>query len=196
MVFKLSGVDILLVRSLLCNKFEQKKKFLVVTLSSAFQTKMSPFANSPHLWLTGHLHRLSQQEQAVKIQAVMRGYLVRRRREKHLNAEAVILDVLRHLQQPAHTLSLAELMYAMGLDTWANDLPSAADALKHPELTERRRDAIWHASNILRLTGRGHMVSDLQWADYHERGRALEAAHDALAHPPSLWQRITKFVWG
>ena len=157
---------------------------------------MSPFANSPHLWLTGHLRRLSQEEQAVKIQAVMRGYLVRRRREKHRNAEAVILDVLRHLQQPAHTLSLAELMYAMGLDTWAAGLPSAADALKHPELADRRRDAIWHASICLRLMGKSDLIQDLQWADYHERGRALQAAHEALIRPPTLWERLVKYVWG
>ena len=162
----------------------------------AFLNNMSPFANSPHLWLTGHLRRLSQEEQAVKIQAVMRGYLVRRRREKERNAEAVILDVLRHMQHPVHSLSLAELMYAMDLGTWADGLPSAAAALDFPHIAEKRREAIWHASICLRLTGRSHLIPDLQWADYHERGRALQAAHEALIRPPTLWDRFVKYVWG
>jgi hypothetical protein len=182
------------VHNLLTNKFEHKQVHPSITLSSP-ASNMSPFANSPHLWLTSHIRRLSETEQVTKIQAVTRGYLVRRRREKELNADAVILDVMRHMQQPTHTLSLAELMYAMGLDTWATGLPSAADALKNPELTQQRRDAIWHASICLRLTGRGHMVSDLEWADYHERGRALQAAHEAATNPPTLWARFINYLW-
>ncbi len=189
-------MDISLVLNLLTNKFEQSKLLSTITLSFTFLSNMSPFANSPHLWLTGHLRRLSQEEQAVKIQAVIRGYLIRRRREKNRNAEAVIQDVISRLQPPAHSLSLAELMYAMGLDTWADGLPTAAMGLKFPHLAEKRREAIWHSSIVLRLTGRSELIKDLEWADYYERGRALQAADDALNQPPTLWERFVKYVWG
>jgi hypothetical protein len=183
------------VLNLLCDKFEQVKQSLSGTLSS-LASNMSPFANSPELWLTGHIRRLSQEEQATKIQAVTRGYLVRRRQEKERNADDLILDVITRLQPPAHSLSLAELMYAMGLDTWADGLPSAADALKFPHIADKRREAIWHASIVLRLTGRSDLIKDLEWADYYERGRALQAVHELEINPPSLWDRFTKLVWG
>ena len=43
---------------------------------------MSPFAHQQELWLTAHLQRLVQRDLAIKIQAVVRGFLIRRRQEK------------------------------------------------------------------------------------------------------------------
>ncbi len=157
---------------------------------------MSPFANSPHLWLTDHIRRLSQEEQATKIQAVMRGYLVRRRREEKQRTDAVFQEVYDNLQPANHTLTLAELMYASGLDTWADGLPTAAEALRDSEAATRRKEALWHASNLLRLVGRSQVVPDLEWADYHERCRAIRASQQALAEPSSLWNRLVKLITG
>jgi hypothetical protein len=63
-------VDISLVLNLLTNKFEQSKLLSTITLSFTFLSNMSPFANSPHLWLTGHLRRLSQEEQEATVAEV------------------------------------------------------------------------------------------------------------------------------
>ena len=157
---------------------------------------MSPFAKSPEYWLTGHLRRLAQQDEIVKIQAVCRGFLVRRRQEKERNARAVLHDVLSRLQYPTHTHSLQEMLMKMGFDTWAYNLPSAADALDSETAANQRRDAIWNASICLRLTGKSHLIADLQWADYHERGRALQAAADFHNRTETMWSRFKKHIWG
>ena len=184
---------------------------------------MSPFANSPHLWLTGHLYRLRCEEHATKIQAIVRGYIVRRRQEKERNAQSVIDDVIRRLLFPPKDTSVVGLMYRLGLDIWANNLPTAEECLYSQEAAERRRNALWHAGISLRLNGQGHHLQDLEWADYHERGLALANAkpspavfsprpavtlRSVVVHPsdarvdtprpstPSFWSRLYKSVFG
>jgi len=137
---------------------------------------MSPFANSPDLWLTGHLFRLHQIDQAIKIQAIVRGFLIRRHQKQ---------------QQP---VTLATTLKRYGLDVWAYDLPTAAQALQNTQLDRRRQDALWHARISLRLTGRADQIPDLEWADYHERSRVLQPkAH--VDTPQSLWEKVMKLVW-
>ncbi len=177
---------------------------------------MSPFANSPHLWLTGHLQRLHYEEHIVKIQAVARGFLIRRRQEKERNAQSVLDDVIRRLLQPKDT-SVVGLMRSLGLDIWANNLPTAEECVMNFEASERRRQALWHAGISLRLNGQSQHLQDLQWADYHERSRALnsckpppqvfplrEVVVDSTEErpatprqaPPTFWSRIFKTIWG
>lgn len=134
---------------------------------------MSPFADTPHLWLTGHLARLQAQEHLVKIQALVRGHLVRRRQEKKRNAEAVIDDVLRRLIPPAEPVEVLALLTKLGLDVYTEDLPTAQECLRNPEADQRRRAALWNAGIVLRLTGRSSLIPDVEWADYHERCRAF-----------------------
>ena len=142
---------------------------------------MSPFADTPHLWLTAHLQRIKSQEHVVKFQALVRGHLVRRRQEKKRNADAFIDDVIRRLTQPRDPVSLDSLMRRLGLDVWADSLPTAEESIQNPEASQRRRDALWHAGICLRLKGEGHWIQELEWADYHERSRALTAS---LPPPP------------
>jgi hypothetical protein len=170
---------------------------------------MSPFTNTPELWLTAHLHRLRCEEHVVKIQAVVRGFLLRRRQAKKQSAESVIDDVIRRLLLPKDT-SVVGLMRNLGLDIWANNLPTAEEAISNPEASERRRQALWHAGISLRLNGQGHHLKDLEWADYHERSLALSASkpppdifsprHGSTplptTPPSSLWSRILKSIWG
>lgn len=147
---------------------------------------MSPFANTPHLWLTGHLRRLDQGDQAVKIQAVARGFLVRQQQKK-----------------TAPPQDLAGLMHQLGLGVWAKQLPSAADCLGNQDLAEKRLNALWHARVSLRLAGLAEHIQDLEWADYREQAAALqeraaqeEAAQEHAATPAtSFWERILKLPW-
>jgi hypothetical protein len=150
---------------------------------------MSPFSNSPDLWLTGHLRRLHQIDQVTKIQAVVRGFLIRRHQQKKYE------DVILRLQPPAKPVCLVDLMRQLRLDVWADQLPSAVDALHDPAVAQKRRDLLWHAGIALRLTGQGAYVTDLEWADYHERSKAL--AHlDIHVHQDSLWERFKKLFLG
>lgn len=158
------------------------------TLSSLPPT-MSPFANTPHLWLSGHLTRLAQADQAVKIQAVARGYLVRRRLEKEQTTPI-------RLQPPERPVTLADAMRQLGLGTWANALPTAIEALDDLELAKRRQDALWHAGIALRLSGRAELIPDLEWADYHERSSALRAREDVETPSVSLWDRFRRSILG
>ena len=150
---------------------------------------MSPFANTPHLWLSGHLTRLAQADQAVKIQAVARGYLVRRRLEKERATPS-------GLQVPERHLGLAETLCHLGLDTWANALPTASEALDDLELARRRQDALWHAGIVLRLTGRSDYIQDLESADYHEHSAALRAREVIETPSVSLWDRFKQSILG
>ena len=160
---------------------------------------MSPFANSPQLWLTAHVQRVHLYEPATKIQAVVRGYLYRRGVEKERNAQAVLRDVLYRLQVPPNPLSLVDTMRKLGLDIWADRMPNAADCLLHRELADYRQNLLWNAGISLRLTGQSQHIADLQWADYHERNRALQdlrAFREAQIHPESMWTKVKKFFWG
>lgn len=166
---------------------------------------MSPFTDTPHLWLTGHLHRLQKQEHTTKIQALVRGYLVRRRQEKERQAQALIDDVIRRLTQPREHVAVIPLMLRLGLQTWAETMPSADACIGNPALDQRRREALWHAGIALRLTGQGHWIQELEWADYHERSQALRAlpppSHPSPPPTPqpqtpplSFWKRLFKFL--
>lgn len=160
---------------------------------------MSPFADSPELWLTGHLQRLVQAEKAIQIQAVCRGFLVRRHHEKRTNAEHIITEVLRNLQPPPQTVTLKEVLLRHGLGTWAAGLPSAAEGYKNLEAAKRRQEALWHASICLRLKGQGELVQELEWADYHERCQVLDEMRTPTPssdeeHTMTLWQRLKKLM--
>lgn len=165
---------------------------------------MSPFANQQELWLTGHLTRMTQNEKATKIQAVARGFLLRRKQEKERNAIAVIDDAIRRLQVPKEPVSVIVLMRHLRLDYWADTLPSAFHAVQDPNARAQRDACIWHAGIALRLTGQGQYVQDLQWADYHERYSALQMiqairlqnTEPEPAIQPSFWARFTKMIWG
>jgi len=92
---------------------------------------MSPFANSPHLWLTAHLHRIHCKEHLVKIQALVRGYLVRRQQQKERKLKAITNDILRSLAQPRESVALVPLMRRLGLHVWADTLPSAEECIQN-----------------------------------------------------------------
>ena len=156
---------------------------------------MSPFANTPHLWLTSHLNRLVEIENATKIQAVCRGFLVRRRQERHQSAEEFILQVIRKFQTPAPTATLKECLERHGLSVWAEGLPTAEEGYKTLEAGKRRQEAIWHASITLRLKGQGELVEELERADYHECQRVLSELRTPTppaetAATDTLWQRL------
>lgn len=157
---------------------------------------MSPFTDSPHLWLTGHLNRLAQVEHATKIQAVCRGFLVRRRQQKNQTADHIILDVIRNLEPPPARVTLKEVLFRYGLGVWAAGLPTAAESYKSLEAAKRRQEAIWHASICLRLKGQAEFVQELEWADYHERAQVLQELRTPTptADDDSLWARL-KHLW-
>ena len=161
---------------------------------------MSPFTHQQELWLTGHIQRLAHQEQAVKIQAIARGFLVRRRREKKEKADRVLNDVLRRLQVPRQPVSVVELMRQLGLEQWIAMLPTADMAVRDWEARAVRERILWNACISLRMTGQSDSVADLQWADYHERYRALQATvqieEPGNPAPRSMWSRFTQWIWG
>lgn len=152
---------------------------------------MSPFVNSPHLWLTAHLRRLEQEECMPKIQAVARGFLVRRRQDK----QRLIKETEKRLQPPANPVSLANTLGTLNLGMWAAGLPTATEALRLPEAEAKRREAIRNASICLRFLGKSDLIPDIEWADYHERAAALRDICDATINPGSMWSRFKKLVW-
>jgi hypothetical protein len=159
---------------------------------SANSDTMSPFAKSPHLWLTEHLRRIEQQEGVPKIQALVRGFLARRRQQKKLRAAALIKEAEQRIQTREQPVSLADTLVRLNLSLWAEGLPTATEALQSEEIADKRRGAIRHASICLRFLGQSHLIPDIEWADYHERAAALRGT----IHPDNMWSRFTKRVWG
>ena len=141
---------------------------------------MSPFANTPHLWLTGHLHRQKQQEHAVKIQAAVKGFLVRRRSSLSLEEKA------------PPPKGLHDLMRHHGLTIWANVCPSAKEAALDLEQAKKRQECIFHATMTLRLLGKTRFVKDLEWADYHERAKAFQELCDVGSPIESIWKKFKR----
>lgn len=156
----------------------------MVNTPSCSSTTMSPFADKPELWLTGHLQRLHTEENTRKIQAVVKGFLYRRRSQRK---EAESLDNL----QP---LTVAEFLRTHGLATLANMCPSKDECLSDSHLNGTRQECLFHAKITLRLLGKSHLVSELEWCDYHE-GRGALDAHQTNKQE-SLWTTLTKFVLG
>ena len=156
---------------------------------------MSPFANQPELWLTGHIQRLHQTDQATKIQSVVRGHLTRLRRERKQKKK--LSKAAQYLLTPPSYNTLAEAMNAFGLDEMTYSLPTAKQALDFPHLDESRRSVLWHAKIALRLQGLSEHIMDLEWADYRERAAALAAKPVEPVEPskPSLFSRLFKLPW-
>jgi hypothetical protein len=166
------------------------------TLSLSSNT-MSPFADNPDLWLTGHLQRQIQDENARKIQALIRGFLYRRRCERK-NAESLgdfICALKDKLQSPKSSVTVAEFLRKHGLSTWADMCPSKYDCLSDSNLNSKRKECLFHAKVSLRLLGKSHLVPDLEWCDYHEARRALEKFR-GINQPESLWTTLIKLVLG
>jgi hypothetical protein len=159
---------------------------------------MSPFANSPELWLTNHLQRQIQNEKIVKIQAVAKGFLTRRRsqREAHKSLEESIEILVERLQPPKNPKTLAELMRHHRLDVWADQCPPASEAVVSMEANKQREACLFNAKITLRLRGESKYVPDLEWADYHERSKALHALWDVGSPNENLWTRFKKYVLG
>lgn len=141
---------------------------------------MSPFANTPELWLTAHLHRQKQQEHIVKIQAVVKGFLVRRKTNVHLRLSI----------PPPQTLQ--SLMLKHGLQPWADLMPSAKEAVLDEEASKKRQEYLFHATMTLRLLGKVRFVQDLEWADYHERAKAMHELYDVGSPVETLWKKFKK----
>lgn len=137
---------------------------------------MSSFADSPHLWLTGHLKRQKQQEHIVKIQAVVKGFLVRKRS--------------RPLKIPQPS-SLQELMRHHGLTVWADACPSVKDALLSEKAAKERQECLLHATITLYLLNKGHYVQDLEWADYHERAQASYTVERPIE---TMWEKFKQML--
>ena len=164
---------------------------------------MSPFADKPELWLTSHVKRVNLFEPASKIQAVVKGYLVRRR----LRTEGDPVDeAINRLLHPRDQ-SVVGILTETGLGDLVPLLPSARVCLEDNDLAIRRHRVLWDAFLSLRLTGQANRVQDLSWADYHERTLALAAHHPPppssqpfsprpATPPPTLWKRLVKSVWG
>ncbi len=159
---------------------------------------MSPFADKPDLWLTAHVQRMALSEYASKIQAVVKGFLVRRRLDKERNAKDLVDNVIQRLLQPKNQ-SVTSILSNLGLDDLAITLPPAQLCLDNQDLALHRQNLLWHACITLRLTGKGDHIQDLQWADYHERARAVQAQYPPAPPEtpvPSLWDRVKKTIWG
>lgn len=143
---------------------------------------MSPFADTPHLWLTGHLERQKRHEEVVKIQAAVKGFLVRRRSTLHLQAKA------------PPPKGLHELMRHHGLTIWANVCPSAKEAAADLEQAKKRQECILHATMTLRLLGKTRYIQDLEWADYHERANAFHELCDVGSPVESIWKKFRNAI--
>ena len=152
---------------------------------------MSPFANQPELWLTSHIQRLHQTDHATKIQAVVRGYITRRRKERK---QKKLSKTNQYLLTPASYTTLAEAMIAFGLTEMTYSLPTAKQALDFYHMDESRRSVLWHAKIALRIKGLPEHVMDLEWADYRERAAAL-TAKPVETPKPSLFSRLFKLPW-
>jgi hypothetical protein len=159
---------------------------------------MSPFANQPELWLTGHLERQKLNEKAVKIQAVTKGFL-ERRRSARLSAESIddyISVLVNKLDPPAEKLTVHEFLRKHGLDTWAEQCPDVKAALTNRDANKQREECLWHAKNCLRLCGKAELVSELEWCNYHEESEAMSALSSGETPDESLWTKLTKFILG
>lgn len=160
--------------------------------------RMSPFADKPELWLTSHLQRQKQEEQVVKIQAVVKGFLYRRRQQR-LSLESIgqyIKDITKWLEPPKNPVSVPDFLRQHGLGTWADMCPSKEDALCSVEASDKRRECLWHAKNTLRLLGKAQLISELEWHDYHDTRRALDFLATGKKPEESLWSKLTKLVLG
>lgn len=152
---------------------------------------MSPFANQPQLWLTSHIQRLHQTDQATKIQSVVRGHLARLRKERK---QKKLSKVAQYLLTSSSYSTLAEAMSAFGLTEMTYSLPTAKQALDFSHMDESRRSVLWHAKIALRIKGIPEHIMDLEWADYRERAAAL-TAKPVETPKPSLFSRLFKLPW-
>jgi hypothetical protein len=167
------------------------------TLFSASNT-MSPFANQPELWLSGHLERQKLNEMAVKIQAVARGFL-NRRRSAQASAEDIedyITIIVNKLKPPTTKVTVPEFLRKHGLDTWADKCPDVKSALTKRAANKERHECLWHAKNCLRLAGKAELVAELEWCNYHEESEAMFAIHYNEQPEESLWTKLTKYILG
>ncbi len=155
---------------------------------------MSPFHETPELWLTSHIQRLHKQEQAIKIQAVARGFLGRARAERRRKAKAKAYKQSLSHHTPSHPITVAEFLSALYLQQYAQNLPTAEEALQKQEASDLRHEAIWNASIVLRFTGRAKYIEQLQWADYHERHHALQNAIKKPEKNKTIWERFTEWL--
>jgi hypothetical protein len=142
---------------------------------------MSPFAETPHLWLTNHLERQKQNEHVIKIQAVAKGFLVRRRQSQRINAAL-----------PA--VSLHDFMMCNGLRVWAEMCPDAKEACLNEVAAKKRQECISNAKITLRLLNKADSILHLEWAEYHERCQAFHELYDVGSPIESLWQKFKKTV--
>jgi hypothetical protein len=174
------------------NKFEGIDARMSSTLSLSSKT-MSPFADKPELWLTGHLERQKHQEVVVKIQAVVKGFLQRRR-----STEDSIAIAIDNLQPSKNPITVPEFLRLHGLTVWADACPPIHEALLDGEANTKREECLWHAKVTLRLQGKAKFIPDLEWYDYHERNQAILplAPGTPREKEDSLWAKLTKLVLG
>ena len=140
---------------------------------------MSPFANTPHLWLTGHIERQKQQEHVLKIQAVTKGFLTRRRLSQRLAPP-----------KPPSPVSLQEFMRRNGLSVWAEMCPDAVHSCHDEAAANKRQECLLNAKITLRLLNKSHLILPLEWADYHERSQVFHQTCDVGSPIESLWQKF------
>lgn len=152
---------------------------------------MSPFADQPEMWLTGHLERQKQHEVATKIQAAVKGHLYRRKLQRQSTDDFIVV-LMDKLKPPKTPLTVQEFLKEKGLGGWADECPPVRDALLSIEANKQREECLWHAKNSLRLMGKGMYVADLEWCDYHERTRAMHALCDVGSPVESLWEKFKK----
>lgn len=181
---------ILYAHNLRFNKFEGDEATVSCTLSSP-SNRMSPFADKPELWLTGHLQRQIEEEKAVKIQAAFKGFLQRR---KSLKDSIAIL--VKRLEPSKNPMTVQQFMRKHGLATWAEMCPSKEAALMNLDKNKERQDAIWHAKNTLRLMGNTELITELEWCDYHEESKALVTLSYGKPQEESVWTKLTKLILG
>ncbi len=159
---------------------------------------MSPFADKPELWLTGHLQRQMEEEKAVKIQAVVKGFLQRRKslpsEKKSLKDSIAIL--VKRLEPPKNPMTLQQFLRKHGLASWADICPSKEEALMSLSKNKERQDCIWHAKNTLRLMGKTELITELEWCDYHEESQTLMDLYYGKSEDESLWTKLTKLILG
>lgn len=149
---------------------------------------MAPFADSPHLWLTGHLCRIEQAEKIVKIQALVRGHLGRKKAQ---------LKYLTHYNE-RHPLppSAVEVLKHLGLNDLAEMCPTSLSVSFNHELASKREFVIQEAKLRLIAAGQKKKLPFLLWADYQEDSIAYHTFCKRVLSKKTILDQVLDFIFG
>ena len=157
-------------------------------LTSTTSNKMSPFADTPHLWLTSHLDRMNKEEKVVKIQALVRGHLSRKKTE--------IKYYTRYYEQHYLAPSAVEVLKHLGLNDLAEVCPPSLVVSYNHELAPKREFVIQEAKRRLKASGQKNKVAFLIWADYQEDSIATHTFIKRMANRKTIFDQVMDFIFG